>query len=123
MIVVTRRRGLFEWGMSWTSIVCLGMHDDPSSGQDFGDSDSTGFHSVSQHRDVLAGLVNLARVIAIGPGVGVDFDLAINEVDDPVCRNTAVCVIEPFLALIAIEARFGDFDQVDDVGRTRVCGL
>ncbi len=52
-----------------------------------------------------------------GSRVGVNLDLADNEVDDPVIQYSSTRIGSAFFAPIAIESALGDLDQEHDVFR------
>jgi len=52
----------------------------------------------------------LARLVIAASEVGVDLDLAADEIDDPVERNAALSVSRSLLALVAVKTAVGDLD-------------
>ena len=57
-------------------------------------------------------------MVAVGLGEGVDLDLAVDEVDDPVGRDAAAAV-DPGQLAVLVEAGIGDPDDQGDVGPSR----
>ena len=73
--------------------------------------------SVNQHPYVLTHLENLAGLITALYRVGVDLDLTIHEIDDPVVWDAAAGIGKPLFTAVATESALGNLDNERDVGR------
>src|SRR5208337_2246048 len=85
--------------------------------QDVGCRDPADFGTFDQDWDLCSELEDLERSVIAGGRVGVNLDLAGNEVDDPVIQNSSARIDSAFFALIAIESALRDLDQEHDVFR------
>src|SRR5208282_93198 len=88
-------------------------------GQDVRHCDPAQLRPLEEKRDGLVRREYLDRSIPVGSRIGVDLDLAINQVDDPVHRDATSTVNKSHLAIFE-EARAGDFDDKMSLGRLRM---
>src|SRR5947208_15915826 len=66
------------------------------SGQDVVDGDLAELSAVDHQGDLLAGLEDPARLVTGRTGSGVNLDLAIDQVDDPIHRDAAAGIRPEF---------------------------
>src|SRR5690242_10431840 len=95
-----------------------GSSPDRPSGQEVGDGDSADLDAVDDQRHILPGLEDFAQAVLASPGVGVDLNLAVDQVDDPVHRDPAAGVGHLLLASVAVEGALRDLDEQTDVPGT-----
>src|SRR5271157_6086815 len=88
-------------------------------GKDVRHRDPAKLLPLEEKRDGLVRRENLDRSIPAGSWSGVDLDLAINQVDDPVHRDATSPVKNSHLAIFE-EARTGHFDDKSNLGRLRM---
>jgi hypothetical protein len=77
------------------------------------------FDPIDDHGKDVTGRQHFERLVTGRAGIGVDLDLAVHQVDDPVERDARAAVDLRQLAVI-IQAGIGDLDDQGDIGRARV---
>src|SRR5271157_6174760 len=88
-------------------------------GQDVRHRDPAKLRPLEEKRDGLVRRENLDRSILVGSRIGMDLDLAINQVDDPVHCHATSPVNKSHLAIFG-EARAGHFDDKSNLGWLRM---
>ena len=91
-----------------------GLNPRLTSGQDVGHCDPAKLRPLEEKRDGLVRRENLDRTIPVGSRIGVDLDLAINQVDDPVARRRRPLPKVGSEPAVVAEARAGDLDDEGD---------
>ena len=91
------------------------------------DSNSSQDLTVDDQLDLLGGIEHLATSIAHriqgARGLGVDLELASNQVDNPVARNSADGIGEKFLAPVVGQRRLGNLNNECDTSRVGLNGI
>jgi hypothetical protein len=84
--------------------------------QDFGDCDLTDLDAVNQDGDELSGFEEDARSVTVEVRLGVHFDLAIDQVDDPVNGDAPARVVNLLFTTVLDKRRIRNLDHPRDVG-------
>jgi hypothetical protein len=90
-----------------------------SSRQDIIESDRADLLTVDDDGNPLAWQELLCGLITVRTRAGVDLDLAVYNVDDPVDGDPGLGIGRAFLASVLSERRVGDFDHNRHVGTFR----
>jgi hypothetical protein len=82
-----------------------------SSRQDISGGNVADFDSLDHNRNVLAAREDFARPISVVSRIGIDFDLLIEQIDDPVYWDATIGIWHVFSSLVAFKRRVSDFDH------------